>query len=92
MGTDLQNVAVLHVQDAVGIADRQQSVRDDETRAPLHDMLHSLCDEQFRLGVDLRGGFVENQNIRIGQYDACNGKQLLLPADSAEFSSEITVS
>lgn len=90
MGTDLQNVAVLHVQDAVGIADRQQSVRDDEARAPLHDVLHSLCDEQFRLGVDLRGGFVENQNIRTGQYDACNGKQL--PRDSAEFSSEITVS
>ena len=34
----------------------------------------------FRLGIERRSGFVEQENRRIFQNRACNGQSLLLPA------------
>ena len=47
----LDNVAVVHHEDEVGIADRRQAVGDDEARPPLHEVVHRLLDQDLSVGV-----------------------------------------
>ena len=53
-------------------------MRDDETRASLEQMVQTGLQRLFGTRVDIRRGFVENQNARIGKQHSREGDQLPL--------------
>ena len=55
-------------------------MRNDETGFALHQIVHGLLNEDFRPGVNVRGGFVQNQEISVGQKRTGNGEKLSLSA------------
>ena len=65
MRAALADLAVVEDEDHVGRADRGETMRDDDRRPPFHQRLNRFLDQPLRLGVDRRGGFVEDQNRRI---------------------------
>ena len=64
--------------DDVRILDRREPVRDDEHRAPLHELIHAALHERLRAGVDGAGRLVEDHDRRIGHSRACDAQQLPL--------------
>ena len=52
-----------------------------KTVRPSHDRLEGLLDQQLRLGVDVRGGLVEDQDARVAQDGA--GERDALPLAAA---------
>jgi len=75
---DLDDVAVVHDQDQIGVLDRGQAVGDDEAGAPLHQILHAFLDQDLSAGVDRRGRLIQDQDLRIAQEGAGDRQQLLL--------------
>ena len=43
----LDNVAVVHDQDQVGVHDRRQAMRDHKARAPAHERVHGAADSKL---------------------------------------------
>ena len=74
----LDDVAVLHDEDQIGIADGRQAMRDDERRAPLAERGHRLLQQQLGAGVDRRRRLVEDQHRRAGDERARDGDELPL--------------
>ena len=66
----LDDVAVAHDEDTVGIADGAQAVRDDKARAAAHEVIHRLLDELLGAGVDRAGRLIENENGGVCQHGA----------------------
>src|SRR5580658_9150829 len=52
--------------DAIGHANREQAMRDDDDRPPSHDLAHVLVDDPFALVVEGARRLVEDQDSRIG--------------------------
>ena len=73
----LDDAAAAHDQNAVGIADGAQAVRDDKARAPAHEVIHRLLNELLGAGVDRAGRLVEDEDGGVRQHGARNGQQLL---------------
>ena len=89
----LDDLAVLHHEDEIGVADRREPVRDHEARAALAQRRHRALDQHFGARVDRRRRLVEDQDRRIREERARDRDQLLLAgADRFELSSSITVS
>ena len=78
MRTAFHDVAMVHDQNHVRIADGGQTVRDHERRTVHGQRVHGLLNQLFRTRIDRRGGLVENQNRRILNHGSRNGEQLLL--------------
>ena len=76
--TLLDDVAVLHDEDDVGVADRRQAVRDDEAGPVAAQRGHRVLDQQLGPGVDRRRRLVEDQQLRCGEERPRDGEQLLL--------------
>ena len=74
----LDDAAVVHHEDGVGVADGGQPVRDHEARAVLHQLRHGLLDQHLGTRVDRAGRLVEDEDLRIGQERAGDRQQLLL--------------
>ena len=74
----LDDVAVLHHQDGVGVADRGQAVGDDEARAALAQRVHRLLDQQLRAGIHRAGGLIEDEHCRVGHEGPRDREQLAL--------------
>ena len=74
----LDDAALLQYNDLVGVLDGRETVRDDEHRADVAHLLERVLDEDFGLGIDVRGRFVEDQDLGFGQNGAGEGKQLAL--------------
>ena len=53
-------------------------MRDDEARTPLQQVVQSGLKRLFGTSIDIRRGFVENQNARIGQQHSRERNQLAL--------------
>ena len=78
MGALLDNVALAHDQDQIGIADGGQAVRNDEARAALHQAVHSRLDALLGAGVNARCRLIEDQDAVVRQNRAGNRQKLLL--------------
>ena len=78
VGALLDNVAILHKEDEVGVSDSRETVGDDKAGPALHEVIHRLLDAHLGAGVDRARRFVENEDFRVGEDGACNGQQLLL--------------
>src|SRR5260370_42330492 len=63
----LDDASVVEDQNAVELAHRRQTVGDDERRAAPHQRVHGVLDQGLRLAVETRGGFIQDQDRRIGQ-------------------------
>ncbi len=75
----LGDLPVVDEDDAVGALDGGQPVGDDEAGASLHQSIHPLLDERFGQGVDRAGGFIHDEDLRLGQDCPGQADELLLP-------------
>src|SRR6185295_16118975 len=62
----------------VGSMNRSQPMRDNNRRAPLHQVAKRVLNEPLRLRIERRGRFVEYQNRRVFQNGASDRKPLAL--------------
>lgn len=68
--------------DSVGVFQRGKPVGDGEHRHAglFHQLFDGALNQPFRGVVQRRGGFIQNQNVRLPQKDSGNGNALLLSA------------
>ena len=78
MCTLLDDVSVFHNENDVGVADRRETVRDNEARTALHQLGHGFLDQDLGTCVDRRCRFVEDQDARIGEECTRDREKLLL--------------
>src|SRR5699024_4841175 len=74
----LDDVAVAHDQDGVGVPDGGQPVGDDKAGAAAHQVVHGGLDALFGAGIHRAGGLVQNQDPVVRQDGAGDGQKLLL--------------
>ena len=68
-------------QDLVHVLDRREPVRDRDRRAARHQHLQRVADQQLRLGVDARGGLVEDQDRGSNASARANDSSCFCPTD-----------
>src|SRR5437879_13524781 len=66
----LDDPARVHDHDLVGVADRRETVRDDEGGAAVTEARHRLLDEHRGARGDVAGRSVEAEDARIGKEPA----------------------
>ena len=62
----------------------EEAMRDDDHGAALHQVGQRGLHQRLALGIERRGGFVENENGRVLEDGAGNGHALALAAGEAE--------
>src|SRR5258708_40320378 len=55
-------------------------MRDHESRTSAHKVTQTLLDQRLRFRIEAGGGFIEDQDARIGQDGASDGNALFLSA------------
>ncbi len=65
--------------DAIGVADRREPVRNDEHGPSSGNLAHVALNDVFALIVERAGCLVEDKNSGIGDERAGNGDTLALP-------------
>ena len=83
MRTGLHNPSALEDHDAVGVADRRQSVRDHDRGATAHQPVDRLLNFRLRLAVQRGGRLVEDQDLGIA-IDGPRDRKALALATAAE--------
>ena len=73
MRSALHDAAVVDIHDLIAVADRGQTVGDDERCSALQHRIEASLQCFLGLHVDTRGCLIENQNRRIGKQ--CSGKR-----------------
>src|SRR6185312_2685298 len=73
-----RNLTGVHEEDLVDIRNRVQAVRDDDARCRCRQFVEDLLQQFLRYGVDVRRGFVEDQQFGLAQRRAYEGDDLLL--------------
>ena len=74
----LDDAAVVEDHDNVGVLDGGQTVRDDEHRAALHQLIHAALHDGLGARVDGAGRLVEDHHRRVGDRRAGDGDELAL--------------
>ena len=78
MTTDFDDFTRLEDQDAIGIANRTQTMGNHKAGASLHQPIKSFLNFLFGVGVHIAGGFVQNHHARILHHHAGDRQQLAL--------------
>ena len=78
MRSGFRDSTLVHHNNLVGPPDSGNSVRDDDDRASSHQVGECALNQHLRFRVQVRSGFIQNQNRRIFEKRACNGKPLPL--------------
>ena len=78
----LDDVAVLHDENHIRLADGGQAVGHDEAGPGLHHSVERLLDVRFGAGVDGAGRLVENEHGRRREHHARDAQQLPLPGET----------
>ena len=78
MGADFSHATLVQHDDAIGLLDRRETMRDDDARPMLEEPLEGLTHENLRVGVDVRRRLVEDEHSRIVNERAREGDELLL--------------
>src|SRR5205807_5836386 len=76
----LDDAPRLDHENLLGSSNRGEPVRDDECRAAAHEVAQTLLDQRFRFRIEAGGGYIEDQDARIGQDGASDRDALLLAA------------
>src|SRR5215469_7833737 len=74
----LHNPAFLQYDDLVRVLDRRQAMGDDQHGAVLHQVVDGVLHEALRLGIELAGGLVQNEDGRVPQHRPGDGDPLAL--------------
>ncbi len=74
----LDDAALVHDHDAVGVLDGAQTVRDHEGGAALHEGVHALLHHLLGARVNARRGLVQDERRRVGHRGARDGEKLAL--------------
>ena len=77
------DAALVEHHDLVGAADGGKPVGDHDDGAMFHQVGQRLLYQHFALGVQMAGGFVENQDGRVLEQRAGDGDALALSAAEA---------
>ena len=77
------NCAPFEDSNQVRAANGGEAVGDDEDGAAGHQIVERTLHEHFGFGVELRGGFVEDENGRVFEQGAGDGEALALAAGEA---------
>jgi hypothetical protein len=80
----LDDAAVVHDQDLVGVHDGGETVRDDQRGVAAGDAVQLGLDRFLRFRVERRGRLVEDQDARVLQDRARDRDALLLAAGELE--------
>ena len=80
VGTNRNQLALIHHRYPVGILHSSQAVGDNQSGAPLHQAGQGLLDQVLTLGIKGAGGLIQQQNRCIHQQRPGNGQPLPLPA------------
>ena len=73
------DVAVIHDEDVLRMADGGEPMGDDKARPPLHQPLHRRLDILLGARIDVARRLVENEHGRVGEHGAGDRDELLLP-------------
>jgi hypothetical protein len=65
MSSLFHNLTVGEDNDPMGISDRGKTMGDDEDRSPFHQSFESLLDLCLRIGIEGRGGFIQDEDRSI---------------------------
>ena len=76
----VDDAALVDDEDAVGVADRREAMRDHEGRAALHEPREGVLHGGLALGVESARGLVEEQDRRVLEQGSRDGDPLALPA------------
>src|SRR4029077_15407517 len=68
-------------------ADRGEAVRDKQSGFPIGELCETVEDLKLAAGVEGRGGFIENQNLRVAEVSA--GQRHLLPLSARQIHSAL---
>lgn len=80
MAPDVGDLAAIDHKDRIGIDKRGQPVRHDNHGAALGDFAQILPQDRFAVGVQRTGGFIQDQEFRIGDQSTGDRQALLLAA------------
>ena len=75
----LDDFAVPHNQNDIGVLNRGKAMGDDKGSTALHQGLEGLLELHLRAGVDAGGGLVQDQHRRQAEHDPGNAQKLPLP-------------
>ena len=64
MRSPLADLTSVHHQNLVGVLDRREAVGDDDGRPPLHELFERFLDKVLALGIDRRGGLVQDEDLQ----------------------------
>ena len=78
MTSVLDDAALVHDDDLVGVADGRETMGDDQAGAVVHEARHGVLDARLRARVDVRGRLVEYQDARRSEAGARDGEKLAL--------------
>src|SRR5688572_18773328 len=78
MYSAFDNLAIFEEQDHIRIADRGQTVGDNEGCAPFEELVECFLDKTFGSRVHAGGCLIQNKDARVCKRGARNGKQLAL--------------
>src|SRR6185312_943130 len=78
MRSDIGDRPIFHHDNAIGAAHRGKTMCNDEGGSILHQVLQRRLNQDFRLGVERRSSFVEDEDGRILQQGASNRDALAL--------------
>src|SRR5262245_30365111 len=93
MGAAFDDAAFVEEEDEIGAADGGKAVSDDEGGAAGEEIGHGSLNKLLAFGVEVAGGFVEDEDLRVGEDGAGDGEALLLAAGEldAAFADERVV-
>ena len=74
----LHDLTVVDEADFIRVLDGGKPVRDDEARAALEQVVQPGLQRFLGTRIDVRRGFVKNQDARVGKQHACERYQLAL--------------
>ena len=78
MGSLLYDGALVHDHDEICVPDGGQAVGDDQAGAAFHESVHGFLNGLLGAGIDVGCGFVQDQDVRIGQEGPADGDELTL--------------
>lgn len=80
VGAFFHDLSLIQDEDAIGALNRGESMSDDKCCPSFHQSLKCFLDQPLRLGVERRGGFIEQQDARVFENRPGDGDALPLAA------------
>ena len=81
MASALHNPTLIHNYDHICIPDCGKAVCNNDAGSILHDKMHGILNSLFCSGIQVGGGFIQNQYVRVGNKGSGDSQKLALALD-----------